>query len=163
MQLLSGTAVAAFALALRLLCASLMFGLTFGVHPLEYEHRKQVSGASLGTRCVWHWPSEMFFYCASRFASRLLLSSCVPVLHLHICAAMHACAVHAPCAVMVFCSAATRQTEFKTLQSVWQRVEPLVTLALACPGQTASQKGLYWYVAGRALVSTPGPPGVLRS
>ena len=57
MQLLSGTAVAAFALALRLLCASLMFG----VHPLEYEHRKQVSGASLGTRCVWHWPSAYLF------------------------------------------------------------------------------------------------------
>ena len=23
-------------------------------HPVEYERRKQVSGASLGTRCVWH-------------------------------------------------------------------------------------------------------------
>ena len=26
-------------------------------HPLEYEHRKHASGASLGTRCVWRWPS----------------------------------------------------------------------------------------------------------
>ena len=80
-------------------------------------------------------------------------------------AAPHACSVIALSSVMVSRSAADRQTELKTLQSVRLRtlVEPLVTFVLACPGQAAPQKGLYWYVAGRALVSTPGPPGVLRS
>ena len=80
-------------------------------------------------------------------------------LYFHSGAAPHACSVFALSSVMVSRSAADRQAEFKTLQSVRLRalVEPLVTFVLACPGQAASQKGLYWCVAGKAYASTPEP------